>query len=176
MLTPPPRALRVWGGFWARPAPPQWDEFITRRPDQDTRDVETVAFLPDWLDLMAPIQSQCLALGHRREIRDIWDIADLDTLVPPQDGFDCEDHALTVRALAGRDLGIPLGALRLAVCETTETHAVLLVCTDQGELVVDNGHVWSEMGAWHEYPCKWLYVWGPEKWGRIMERDMRNLA
>jgi len=132
--------MRVWGGFWARRPPPQWIDFTERRPDQDARDAETVQFLPDWLELLGPIQQQCLALGHQREIRDIWNMADPDTFDPPEDGFDCEDHALTVRALSARDLGIPLGALRLAICETTETHAVLLVCTERGELVVDNGH------------------------------------
>jgi predicted transglutaminase-like cysteine proteinase len=176
MLTPPIRPMRIWGGFWARLPPPQWDDFLIRHPEQDALDAEVVDFLPDWLEQIQPIQDQCLALGHLRDERDSWQMADLDTMVPPSEGFDCEDHALTVRALAHRDLGFPLGAMKLAICETTEQHAVLLIATLAGEMVLDNGHVWTELGPWHEYPCKWLYVWGSQKWGRAMESDRRGMV
>ena len=174
MLTPPPRAMRVWGGFWARLPPPQWLDFLERHPNQRAEQAETVEWLPDWLAQLQPIQADCLFIPYEGESTDIWDIADPLTLAPPDTGFDCEDFDLTVRALAHQGIGIPLGALRLAICETTEQHAVLLVSTEHGELVIDNGHVWTEIGPWHEYPCKWLYVWGAPKWGRIMESDMRN--
>jgi predicted transglutaminase-like cysteine proteinase len=174
MLTPPPRGLRVWGGFWASPPPPQWGDFLARHPDQDAPAEEVVDFLPGRIEQIQPIQDRCLALGHARDLRDTWEIADLDTLIAPAQGFDCEDHALTVRALAHRDLGFPLGALRLAVCETTEQHAVLLIATTAGEIVVDNGHRWTGIGPWHDYPCKWLHVWGPAKWGRCIETDRRG--
>lgn len=52
---------------------------------------------------------------------------------------DCEDYALTKRAaLIGA--GLPAGALRIAAATTRSGvgHAVLVVRTDQGDLVLDN--------------------------------------
>ncbi len=165
--------MRVWGGFWAHLPPPQWLDFLERHPDQRAEAPAIVQWRPDWLDRLRPIQDELLSIHYSRTGIETWSMADLTTLTPPASGFDCVEFALTFRALAHVELGIPLGALRMATCETTETHAVLLVCTTLGPLVVDNGHQWTEIGPWHLYPCKWLYVWGAPKWGRIIERDMR---
>ena len=52
---------------------------------------------------------------------------------------DCEDFALTKRKMLVR-AGVPAGALRLATVRTRrgEGHAVLVVMTSAGELVLDN--------------------------------------
>ncbi len=52
---------------------------------------------------------------------------------------DCEDYALTKRKLLVR-AGVPAGALRVATVRTRrgEGHAVLVVMTSAGELVLDN--------------------------------------
>lgn len=52
---------------------------------------------------------------------------------------DCEDYVLTKRAALARS-GIALGALRIATATTREGigHAVLIVRTDRGDLVLDN--------------------------------------
>lgn len=65
--------------------------------------------------------------------RDFWRLA-----MREEDG-DCEDYALTKR----KELiaaGIPSSALSLAIglTERREAHAVLLVATDHGDLVLDN--------------------------------------
>lgn len=53
---------------------------------------------------------------------------------------DCEDYALTKRAALIRE-GIPAGALRMAVTRYKgEGHAVLVVKTTDGDLVLDNLH------------------------------------
>lgn len=71
------------------------------------------------------------AIKPRLEKRDIWTVGTASG--------DCEEFALTKR----RDLiesGIPAGALRMAVVltEKGEGHAVLVVRTDVGDLVLDN--------------------------------------
>lgn len=52
---------------------------------------------------------------------------------------DCEDYALTKRSKLIR-MGVPAGALRMAATYTRrgEPHAVLIVRTDRGDLVLDN--------------------------------------
>jgi predicted transglutaminase-like cysteine proteinase len=52
---------------------------------------------------------------------------------------DCEDFALTKRSHLVR-AGLPAGALRMATARTAkgEFHAVLIVKTDKGDLVLDN--------------------------------------
>lgn len=52
---------------------------------------------------------------------------------------DCEDYALTKRERL-IELGVPAGALRIGYTRTAtgQGHAVLIVRTDRGELVLDN--------------------------------------
>ena len=165
--------MRVWGaGFWGRLPPPQWLDFLERHPEQRAEAPAIVEWLPDWLDKLQPITNELLTIPYVGETIDRWDIVD-PTTMKPDGSFDCEDFALSVRNAAHTELGIPLGALRLAICETMTVHAVLLVCTTLGELVVDNGYIWNEIGPWDLYPCKWRLVWGVPKWARIIEPDHR---
>lgn len=71
------------------------------------------------------------AIAPRGDRRDEWAIN--------VSSGDCEDYALTKRAaLIGA--GLPGGALRIAAATTRSGvgHAVLVVRTDQGDLVLDN--------------------------------------
>lgn len=71
------------------------------------------------------------AITPQREALDNW-------AINPAAG-DCEDYALTKRAALVR-AGFPASALRIAIGKTGsgESHAVLLVMTGQGALVLDN--------------------------------------
>lgn len=72
-----------------------------------------------------------------RRIKPRADIEDIWTLNPPQG--DCEDYAITKRA-ALMAKGFPSNALRIGLGKAYlgESHAVLLVNTDRGVLVLDN--------------------------------------
>lgn len=96
---------------------------------------------------------------------DIWSL-------PIEDGIragDCEDYVLEKRrALAAQ--GLPLAALSIAVVRTRagETHAVLVVDTDAGELVLDNRSNW--LAPWHEVGYRWIKRQDPSdpaKWVRV---------
>ena len=71
------------------------------------------------------------AIAPRGDRRDEWAIN--------VSSGDCEDYALTKRAALIR-AGLPAGALRIAAATTRSGvgHAVLVVRTDQGDLVLDN--------------------------------------
>ena len=76
---------------------------------------------------------------------DRWDI--------PTDGYgDCEDYQLLKRKTLVEKYGLPRRALRMTVVvdEQGEGHAVLMVRTDQGELILDNKRnailTWNQTG------------------------------
>jgi predicted transglutaminase-like cysteine proteinase len=71
------------------------------------------------------------SIKPRNEAGDTWSI-------DPTYG-DCEDYAMTKRSHLIR-MGVPASALRIAYVKTSwgEGHAVLVVRTDTGELVLDN--------------------------------------
>ncbi|WP_346911916.1 transglutaminase-like cysteine peptidase [uncultured Roseibium sp.] len=84
---------------------------------------------------------------------DTWTVA-------PKSG-DCEDFALTKRAeLIAR--GWPSRALRIAVAKTSwgEGHAVLVVRTTDGDLVLDNRR--SGVVPWHKSGLTWLKIQSPD--------------
>jgi len=74
----------------------------------------------------------------------------------PTDGYgDCEDYALTKRKQL-ISLGLPIGALRLAVVITGDggRHAVLTVVTDKGDFVLDN--MKNEVLSWNRTGLTWV--------------------
>jgi predicted transglutaminase-like cysteine proteinase len=78
----------------------------------------------------------------------------LEDQVGPKRG-DCEDYVLEKRrALLQR--GVPEGALSIAVVRTLrgEGHAVLLVATDKGELVLDSLN--PAIMGWRDAPYEWI--------------------
>lgn len=68
---------------------------------------------------------------------------------------DCEDYALAKRR-ALIEAGVPGEALSIAIVRTFrgEMHAVLLVATHEGEVVLDNLSPW--ILPWNEAPYQWL--------------------
>jgi len=68
---------------------------------------------------------------------------------------DCEDYALAKRA-ALIQAGVPARALSIALVETRrgESHAVLLIDTDKGALVLDNLSPWIR--RWDQTPYTWI--------------------
>jgi predicted transglutaminase-like cysteine proteinase len=80
-----------------------------------------------------------------------WGVVDRWDL--PDDGYgDCEDYQLLKRKILIEKHGLPRRALRMTVVvdEDGEGHAVLMVRTDAGELILDNKRStilsWSETG------------------------------
>lgn len=73
---------------------------------------------------------------------------------------DCEDYVLAKRQ-ALIDAGAPAEALSIAVVETSrrEIHAVLLVATSEGEVVLDNLSPW--IVSWSKTSYRWLQRQAP---------------
>ncbi len=77
-------------------------------------------------------------------------------------GGDCEDYVLEKRrALVAA--GVPWQNLSIAIAKTSwgEAHAVLLVLTDRGELVLDNLSSW--VTPWQDENYHWLERQAPGK-------------
>lgn len=109
---------------------------------------------------------------NRRPYRidmDLYGQEDFWEAIGPKGG-DCEDYALAKRAELLR-LGLPLNALRLAVCrtETGEGHAVLTVDTDKGTYVLDNRH--EQPMRWEKLPYRWVMRQRDREWVRIGGSD-----
>ena len=70
---------------------------------------------------------------------------------------DCEDFALTKRKML-IDLGIPQSALRIATAYTNEGlgHAVLVVKTKKGNLVLDN--LTDDIKIWNKTALHWIKI------------------
>jgi len=82
---------------------------------------------------------------------------------------DCEDYALAKRR-ALIEAGAPGEALSIAIVRTFhgEMHAVLLVATNEGEVVLDNLSPW--ILPWNEAPYQWLdrqAPGAPTKWVHV---------
>lgn len=70
---------------------------------------------------------------------------------------DCEDYALLKRVLL-MQAGIPAGSLRIAVADTLagEAHAVLVVRTSDGDLVLDN--LTDAIVTWKDTRLAWRKI------------------
>lgn len=100
------------------------------------------------------------------------------TLVGADRYGDCKDYALKKRE-ALIDAGVPAGALSLAVVRTpgNELHAVLLIATDRGELVLDNRSAW--IVAWNQTGYRWemrQVAGDPFLWVSVAPRTAVTLA
>lgn len=98
---------------------------------------------------------------------DVWSLPLADAAAAP--AGDCEDYVLEKRrALVAR--GLAAEALSIAVVRTRsgESHAVLLVDTDAGELVLDNRSHW--ISPWTQVDYRWVKRQNPadpSAWVRI---------
>lgn len=102
--------------------------------------------------------------GVNRTIRPRRDPADRWVLAPREG--DCDDYAVTKRHRLIA-MGWPASALRLAVARTPsgEGHAVLVVKTTEGDLVLDNRT--SRIKLWSDTGLRWVKIQSsrdPRRW------------
>lgn len=114
--------------------------------------------------VLAELNERDLAKVNNRVNRSIRRARDVDLYqrsdywASPADNIkagDCEDYVLAKRQ-ALLDKGAPSQALSIAIVRTPqgEMHAVLLVSTAAGEMVLDNLSPW--ILRWDETPYRWL--------------------
>jgi predicted transglutaminase-like cysteine proteinase len=104
-----------------------------------------------------------------REIEPLSDAAGEDTWQADVKSGDCEDYVLTKRKRL-IELGWSPNALRIAVTYTPSNsgHAVLVVSTSQGDLVLDNRQ--NAVLNWRDTDLRWVKIQSPEnplKWNEI---------
>lgn len=92
--------------------------------------------------------------------------ADLWRAAPMRGTGDCEDFALAKRAML-LEAGAPLRLVRLALCRTElgEMHAVLIVTTEEGDLVLDNRY--SQAMRRDELPYEWVAIEQEGQWSTV---------
>jgi predicted transglutaminase-like cysteine proteinase len=104
---------------------------------------------------------------NREVNRSVWQVADLtraglaDSWQVADRRGDCEDLALLKRERL-IEQGFSPRAMRLAVAKTPwgEGHAVLVVRTSQGDLVLDNRH--DAIRPWARTDLTWLKIQSPD--------------
>lgn len=98
-----------------------------------TKGPRFVRYSPTLMQLVSRVQTQVNgAIIPRRETVDVWS-ADVSS-------GDCDDYVMTKRRRLIR-AGIPATAMRVVVGRRLgESHVVLVVKTDRGEIVLDNLH------------------------------------
>lgn len=101
------------------------------------------------------------AMKPRHDRGDIWTVGATEG--------DCEDYALTKRQklIAA---GLPPSALRMAVARTPrgEGHAVLVITTDVGDMVLDNRN--NRIKSWENTDLTWIKIQSadnPMQWKTI---------
>lgn len=129
-----------------------WISFCERYAgecDVDTTEAATVALTPRLWRTLQTVNRQ--VNGSITPVTDMkhWGVVDRWDI--PTDGQgDCEDIQLLKRKILVEQHGLPRRALRMTVVidEDGEGHAVLMVRTDAGELILDNKR--STILSWHE--------------------------
>jgi predicted transglutaminase-like cysteine proteinase len=136
-------------------APPllAWVAYCDREPAEcavDLAEATTIPLIPENMDLIEVINRHVNRTISPVQDEDHWGVIDRWNL--PEDGRgDCEDIQLLKRKLL-IEAGLPRRALRMTVVLDAmgQGHAVLMVRTDRGDLILDNlsPHVlrWSEAG------------------------------
>ena len=134
-------------------APYAWTDFCKRTPSEcrvDTREAERI-------ELNAKTWKTIVGVNNNtnREIeaitdQDHWGVVDRWDI--PDDGKgDCEDYVLLKRKRLA-EAGVPRRAMRVTVVidEDNAGHAVLMIRTDRGDLILDNKRnailPWSQTG------------------------------
>ncbi|MBN9449014.1 MAG: transglutaminase [Methylobacterium sp. SCN 67-24] len=134
-------------------APYAWTDFCKRTPSEcavNTQEDDTVELTPKLWKIVVATN-----LKANREIeaitdQDHWGVVDRWDI--PTDGKgDCEDYVLLKRKRLA-EAGIPRRAMRVTVVidEDNAGHAVLMIRTDRGDLILDNKRnailPWSQTG------------------------------
>lgn len=133
-------------------------KFCLSNPEQckDTGGSEIVELTDDRNQQLLAINA-----GINRAIKPMNDSSGTDTWSTDVPSGDCEDYALTKRKHL-LELGWPSRALRIAVAKTPsgEGHAVLVVKTSEGDLVLDNRT--SSVREWKKTDLRWIAIQSSE--------------
>lgn len=128
-----------------------WVKFCERYPGECDLNVSEPSTLSlsgkNWRTLNAVNRKVNTTIKPRTDMEH-WGVVDRWDL--PEDGFgDCEDYQLLKRKILVEQHGFPRRAFRMTVVidEQGEGHAVLMVRTDEGDLVLDNKR--SAILPWH---------------------------
>lgn len=126
----------------------KWTNFLARYPDQEAAATETIALTDEVWRRLDRVNRDVNRLPYVAESVDYWKLLTTD-------GGDCEDAALTKRKRLAAE-GMPIGALRLALALTPDGigHAVLIIVTDAGDYVLDNGT--DAIRPWRDTPYIWM--------------------
>lgn len=146
-------ATRIETSGTARPVQ-GWVKFCERYPGECEVNATEPAFVTltgrIWRTLNA-VNKQVNGSIKPKTDMDHWGVVDRWDL--PEDGYgDCEDYQLLKRKILVEQHGLPRRALRMTVVidDQGEGHAVLMVRTDEGELILDNkrGQIlpWQDTG------------------------------
>ena len=118
-----------------------WAEFCKRYPGECTVNLSeptVISLVPALARTIVRVNAHVNALVQPRTDEEHWGVEDRWDF--PDDGFgDCEDYQILKRKLL-IEAGLPRRALRMAVVidEDGAGHAVLMVMTRQGDLILDN--------------------------------------
>lgn len=146
----------IWVGGGAMPTR-GWIEFCSRLPEEcrvDTRESSSVTLTYEAWNAIVAVNQRVNATVKAVPDREHWGVSDRWDY--PDDGSgDCEDIQLLKRRLLV-EAGFPRRALRMTVVfdDEGEGHAVLMVLTDRGEIILDNKR--NSVLPWNE--TRYTYI------------------
>ena len=118
-----------------------WLDFCARTPREcalDAAEPSAIVLAPKTWRLISSVNRRVNATIRSMTDEEHWGVSDRWDL--PDDGFgDCEDYQLLKRRLLA-EAGLPRRAMRMTVVvdEAGDGHAVLMIRTDRGDLILDN--------------------------------------
>ena len=128
-----------------------WIGFCEREPAEcavNIAEPETIVLTPQTWQAIVTVNRKVNVTIKPVTDQDHWGVADRWDI--PSDGMgDCEDFQLLKRKLLA-EIGLPRRAMRMTVVvdEKREGHAVLMIRTDRGDVVLDNKT--SAVLPWHQ--------------------------
>jgi predicted transglutaminase-like cysteine proteinase len=128
-----------------------WVDFCRRYPGEcavDTSEPAAVALTPRVWQAIVSVNRRVNQTVRPLTDQEHWGVPDRWDF--PTDGYgDCEDYQLLKRRLLA-DAGLPRRAMRMTVVidEKGEGHAVLMIRTNRGDIVLDNKT--NAVLPWHE--------------------------
>jgi predicted transglutaminase-like cysteine proteinase len=152
----PSSARGLEGGGTAKPVA-AWSSFCERYPTEcavDLSEPARISLTPATFRTLSAVTKRVNARIKPLTDQAHWGVVDRWDF--PDDGFgDCEDYQLLKRRMLV-ERGIPRRALRMTVVidEIGEGHAVLMVRTDRGDLILDNKN--DKVLAWHQTPYTYV--------------------
>jgi len=134
----------------------KWNDFCLNYPDQSSETYEQVE-----IDDQRSINIINYEVNREKYHKD-----DVDKWICSATG-DCEDKALEKRRRLNRELGIPLGAMSLAICKNRNniTHAVLCLHTTAGDYILDNEN--AMILPWEITGLRFTFIISDNQWYNI---------